>query len=81
MKNTLNKLGVVPNEMIKDAIKSLILRLVKTKFDINILACDAVYESDNAEMNGRDVLDRMVSSKIEMRLYDKFDFDDSRSYF
>ena len=70
-----------PNEMIKDAIKSLILRLVKTKFDINILACDAVYESDNAEMNGRDVLDRMVSSKIEMRLYDKFDFDDSRSYF
>ena len=68
-----------PNELTKETLRSYLLRLAKTKFNIDIMAYDKVY--DYEEANEKEILDKINKNIITLKLYDKFDFDDSRSYF
>ena len=69
-----------PNEIIKETIRSYILRLAKANFEIFMMAYDSLYNHEEAEINEREIVDRMKNNIITLRLNDKFDFDDSRSY-
>ena len=45
-----------------------------------MMAYDSLYNHEEAEINEREIVDRMKNNIITLRLNDKFDFDDSRSY-